>query len=47
MCLMALYEEVQTQNSCVDYISYDELSLEYDELLANFEKLVTKATFLK
>ena len=44
---MALNKEVQTQTSCVDDISYDELSLAFDELLANFKKLTTKATFFK
>ena len=47
MCFMALNKEVQTQNSCVDDFLYDELSLSFDELLANLEKLATKVTFFK
>ena len=47
MCFMALNKEVQTQNSCVDDFLYDELSLSFDELLANLEKLATKARFQK
>ena len=47
MCFMALNEDVKTQNYCVDDISYDELSLAYDELLPNFEKLATNVTFFK
>ena len=45
---MALNDEVEIQNSLVDGDSlYDELSIAYDELLTNFEKLATKATLLK
>ena len=45
---MALNDEVEIQNSLVDDDSlYDELSIAYDELLTNFEKLASTATLLK
>ena len=48
MYFMALNDDVKIQNSLVDDNSlYDELSIAYDELLTNFEKLATKATLLK
>ena len=48
MCFMALNDEVEIQNSLAnDDILYDDLSIVYDELLTNFEKLATKTTLLK
>ena len=48
MCFMALNDEVEIQNSLAnDDILYDDLSIVYDELLTNFEKLASTATLLK